>query len=87
MTTTVTDAALRDLEDLHEPVRNWTVEEGPDLSGEQALWVWATLADKDLDPSTRARIRQRVKRAVRRSRTPAPWVYVRFRSASESLEP
>ncbi len=87
MMTVAAENTLRSLERLEEPVRAWHVEAGPDAAGDAAVWVWATLADKDLNPPTRARIRQRVKRAVRRGRTPAPWVYVHFRSDSEPQEP
>jgi hypothetical protein len=85
MTATATiESALRELRHLPTRVSSWHVETGPDATEQSAVWVWATLENEDVDAATRAQVRDIVRDAVRRASDPAPWVYVRFRAASES---
>ena len=50
-----------------------------------AVWVWVMLEHEDVDIGTRARLREIVRDTVRRRAHHIPWVYVRFRGASESI--
>ena len=77
--------ALRKMKGLPVAVKDWRVETGEDSTGDEAVWVWITLKDDDIDRTIRARVRACVRDAVHRSlRQQEPWVYVRFRGASES---
>lgn len=77
--------ALRKMKNLPVPVKDWQVETGEDSTGNEAVWVWVTLKDEDLDRAPRDRVRELVRDAVHRSiQRDEPWVYVRFRGASES---
>jgi hypothetical protein len=79
--------ALREVKGLPAAVQDWQVETGQDSTGAEAVWVWVTLKDEDVDRATRARLRTLVRDAVHRSiGQQEPWVYVRFRGASESDE-
>jgi len=85
VTTGTIKSALRDIRELPAPVRSWRVESGPDATGDDAVWVWVTLDDEDLDVDTRSRLRDLVWDVVRQLDAAAPpWVYVRFRGASEA---
>ena len=87
MGTVVIENALRGIPELPAPVRRWRVEAGPDATGVDAIWVWATLDDEDLDDNTRSRVRELVRAAVKRACAPeSPWVYVRFRGTSEAQD-
>ena len=67
-------------------VRSWKIETGPDASGADAVWVWVTLDDDTFDWGTRSRVRDSIRQALeRRGGVEAPWVYVRFRKASEPV--
>jgi hypothetical protein len=81
------ESALRKVKGLPAPVQGWRVEIGEDSGGNEAVWVWVTLRDEDLVRDTRTRIRELVRDAVHRSLgKQEPWVYVRFRGASETEE-
>ncbi len=81
------ESALRKVKGLPAAVLDWRVETGEDSTGDEAIWVWVTLKDEDLDRETRARLRTLVRDAVHdRLRKREPWVYVRFRGASETEE-
>jgi hypothetical protein len=83
-TTASIEETLRDLADLPASVQAWDVEVGADATGEEAVWVWVTLRDEDLNRQTREQFRSLVRNAVRqRTSDSPPWVYVRFRGASE----
>ena len=74
------------LEALRLPakVRKWRVEEGEDSTGDDAVWVWVTLDDRDLVEKKREAIRQAVRSALFERVRPKPtWVYVHFRGSSE----
>ena len=87
MSTAGIESALRKVKGLPAPVQSWRVETGEDSTGKEAVWVWVTLNDEDLDRDTRTRIRERVRDVVHRSLgKDEPWVYVRFRGASETEE-
>ncbi|MEO1369266.1 MAG: hypothetical protein AAFX50_18975 [Acidobacteriota bacterium] len=85
MTTAALESMLQNLEGLPVPVAGWEVETGEDHSGDEAVWVWVTLDDKDLDTTTRRSVRTIVRHKI--SELSKSWVYVRFRGASESLDP
>ena len=82
--TAIIEETLRDLADLPASVQAWDVESGADATGDEAVWVWVTLRDEDLNRQTREQFRSLVRNAVRqRTSDSPPWVYVRFRGASE----
>jgi hypothetical protein len=88
MTTPATiETVLRELDALPAPVHSWRVETGPDATEHSAVWVWITLEDEYLDSKTRGELRDLVRNVVREKADDAPWVYVRFRAASEAREP
>ena len=65
-------------------VRKWDVEEGYDSTGDFAFWVWITVDDDLLNRENRNRLRDLVKEKVRNLEPgKSPWMYVRFRGASE----
>jgi hypothetical protein len=82
------ESILKDLEaSLPVPVQGWIVETGPDATNDDAVWVWAILRDEDLKRETRNIVREAVREAVQGDELDkAPWVYVRFRGASETLD-
>jgi hypothetical protein len=82
--TAAIESVLRELRNLPTRVGSWRVETGPDATDGSAVWVWATLEEENVDAATRARLRDTVREAVRRASEAAPWVYVRFRTASET---
>jgi hypothetical protein len=87
MSTGEIESALREVKGLPAPVENWRVETGEDSTGNEAVWVWVTIEDKDLNWETRTKVRALVRDAVRREfGKQEPWVYVRFRGASETDE-
>ena len=77
--------ALQRLEDLPSNVSEWRVEVGEDASGEEAIWVWAILADSQVGPDARQTMRERVRRTAQEAsaRSPEPWVYVRVLERAE----
>jgi hypothetical protein len=80
------ETALRKMRHLPAAVKDWQVETGEDSTGDPAVWVWVTLED-DADFAVRQRLRTSVRDAVHRNlRRTEPWVYVRFRGASEIEE-
>ena len=84
ITTASIENALRDMADLPASVQAWNVEVGADATGDEAVWVWVTLRDEDLNRQTRERFRDLVRNAIRqRTSDSPPWVYVRFRGASQ----
>ncbi len=84
-TTATIEEALRDLAGLPAVVQAWDVEVGADATDEEAVWVWVTLRDEDLNRQTREQFRGLVRNAVRqRTSDSPPWVYVRFRGVSEA---
>ena len=84
--TATTEETLRDLVDLPASVQAWDVEVGADATGDEAVWVWVTLQDEDLNRQTREQFRSLVRNAVRQQTSNSPlWVYVRFRGASEAV--
>ena len=87
MTAKSIEGSLRKLRHLPAAVKAWRVETGPDATGGDAVWVWVTLRDEDVDPQTRAKLRDRVRHAIRsHAAAKEPWVYVRFRGLSEFVE-
>lgn len=78
---------LHDLEDeLPVPVSDWVVEQRVDSSGEDSVWVWAILEDRDFNRANTEAIGDKVRNALLdRSRNARGWVYVRFRTTSEVL--
>ncbi len=87
MSTEGIESALRKVKGLPAPVQGWRVETGEDSTGNEAVWVWVTLKDEDLDSETTTQVRSLVRDAVHRKLgKPEPWVYVRFRGASETEE-
>ena len=78
--------ALRSMADLPASVQTWDVEIGADATGDEAVWVWVTLQEEDLNRQTREQFRSLVRNAVRQQTSNSPlWVYVRFRGASEAV--
>ena len=84
MTATTIESLLQNLEGLPVPVTAWKVEAGEDHSGDDAVWVWVTLQETDLNRDNRETLRELVRRKL--SELSKSWVYVRFRGASESIE-
>ena len=82
---TVIESELKGLQGLPTPVASWQVETGLDATDDPSVWVWAMLEEEDVDSGTRARLREITRHAVRRLAHDPPWVYVRFRGASESI--
>lgn len=81
------ETALRKMKHFPVAVKKWRVEIGEDSTGNEAVWVWVTLKDEDLAQAPRDRVRELVRNAVHRSiDRDEPWVYVRFRGASETDE-
>jgi hypothetical protein len=74
---------LRQAQTLPAPVRSWRVELGPDATGDSAVWVWITV-DDELDFQTRNQLRELVRQTIGGTTEDPPWVYVRFRAASEA---
>jgi hypothetical protein len=76
-------------------VASYRVETGTDASGHDAVWVY-TMLRKKLDVQRRARLRDKVRETVRKRLTGGvrqgwlfreePWVYIRFRGASEHVD-
>ena len=85
-TATTIESDLKGLQQLPTPVASWHVEMGPDATEDPSVWVWVMLEDEDVDIWTRALLREMVRDTVRRRARHAPWVYVRFRGASESIQ-
>ena len=83
---TAIESELKGLQGLPTPVASWEVETGLDATDDPSVWVWAMLEEEDVDSGTRARPaghhRQSGKRGLAHD---PPWVYVRFRGASESI--
>lgn len=79
-------AALAELPELPTPVADWLVETGTDSSDEFAVWVWAIL-ENEVDLSTRIELRDFVSDFIRKEADTPVWVYVNFRTASDSDEP
>ena len=87
MKVSMIETALDDLRQsagLPVPVRSWHVETGADATGDPAIWVWVTL-DDHVELGTRDQIREQVRHTIQRMDEDAPWVYVRFRTASEEV--
>lgn len=78
------ESALNELPDLPTPVSSWRVEIGLDATEDPAVWVWAMLEHEDVDAGIRSRLRSIVSDLVRSETDSDPWVYVRFRGASEA---
>jgi len=86
MTTEAVEHVLREIRGFPAGVRSWTIETGPDASGSDAVWVWVTLEDEAFERRTTAQVRELIRQAVQRQGGEhAPWVYVRFRGASEEV--
>lgn len=83
--TTVIEAALEELKKDGQlpPTITWRVETGPDATDTAAVWVWLTARDDELDSGMRQILRNAVRKAIRSKLEVGPWVYVRFRSATE----
>ncbi len=78
--------ALRSMADLPASVQTWDVEIGADATGDEAVWVWVTLQEEDLNRQTREQFRSLARNAVRQQTSNSPlWVCVRFRGASEAV--
>lgn len=90
MSTRTLYEALEQIPDLPVPVHSWIVEEGEDSTGYDSVWVWAVLPDDDesnWEWDKLERLQTLIWDAVRsRYERAPPWVYVRFRGASESVE-
>ena len=86
------DIRLEEVHGLPRGVDDWRVELGSDATGDPAVWVWLSVKDDVLDKmdsKTRESIRGIVtssiqKKLIGQYGTSIPWVYVRFRGASES---
>ena len=78
--------ALNDLASLPTPVSDWLVEIGTDSADEPAVWVWAVLPDDDTDLDTRIEIRDRVFDFIREQSEVPVWVYVSFKTQTETDE-
>lgn len=75
---------LSKLSDLPAAVRHWKVERGKDSTGMDAVWVWLTPENAEIDRETRASLRERVREAILQLEEPDPeWVYVRFSEEPE----
>lgn len=86
MTTETVDRVLREIAELPPEVRTWTIETGPDWSGADAVWVWVVLDDEAFDRGITPQLRELIREAVwREGGEHPPWVYVRFRGASEQV--
>jgi len=84
MTTETVNTILGEVDQLPRSIRSWQIETGPDVSGTDAVWVWVTLDDDAFNGETTSRVRNMIRQAVQsRGGENAPWVYVRFRGASE----
>ena len=79
------ESALDQLGNLPAPVSGWLVETGLDWTDQPAVWVWALLADDEVDFDTRPRLRDMVRKKVRGKTGPSVRAYVRFRGASEMV--
>ncbi len=79
------ESALDELGNLPTPVSGWLVETGLDSADEPAVWVWALLADDEVDFDTRSGLRDMIRKKVRGKTGPSVWAYVRFRGASETV--
>jgi hypothetical protein len=77
------ERTLQHLKGLPYPVGSWKVEQGEDATGDPAIWVWAVLDQDEADPQQRARIRKKVRSALRSGAERDSLVYVRFRTRSE----
>ena len=82
---TTIESDLKELKELPTPVASWQVETGPDATDDPSVWVWVMLEEEDVDMATRSLLREMVRDTVRRRTQNAPWVYVRFRGASETI--
>lgn len=86
------DIKPQDIAGLPRGIENWHVETGSDATGDPAIWVWISVQDEmldQMDTAKREEIRDIVsseiqKKLVGSYGTSIPWVYVRFRGASES---
>lgn len=79
------ESALARLRELPAQVSAWQVETGPDATDDPAVWVWIMLEEEDVDFQTRSQLREIVRDQVQHQTNDGSWVYVRFRSASESV--
>jgi hypothetical protein len=78
------ESVLAHLPNLPVRVAKWDVKKGYDWSGDQAVWVWATLAQwPDLD--VRIALRAIIDAAVQEAEG-TEMIYVRFRDAAEEAE-
>lgn len=82
---TAIESQLKGLQGLPTPVASWEVETGLDATDDPAIWVWAMLEEEEVDGETQEVLRDIIRKAVRRLAHDPPWVYVRFRGASESV--
>ena len=86
MTEEAVERILREISEFPPGIRSWEIETGPDWAGGDAVWVWVTLDDDAFDWDTRSRVRELIREAVwHAGGEHAPWVYVRFRGASEKV--
>lgn len=83
VTAATIESALGGLRDLPTPVSSWRVETGEDWANDPAVWVWAMLAEEDVDFEKRSLLRKMVRDLIRQELEARLWVYVRFRSAAE----
>lgn len=66
------------------PIKGWRVEKGYDSTGQDAIWVWVTLANPLQSRDIRSAMRRMIRDKVASYVEPDPtWVYVRFRGESE----
>ena len=79
-------AALAELPELPTPVADWLVETGTNSGDEFAVWVWVIL-ENEVDLNTRIQLRDFVSDFIRKEADTPVWVYVNFRTASESDQP
>lgn len=74
---------LGKLSGLPTPVSSWLVEVGVDSTEDEAVWVWAMLAENDVEFSKRKALRSIITHKIQEITTPYTIAYVRFRGASE----
>jgi len=77
-------AELSTITALPVRVQRWDVEQGTDMTGADALWVWAIMDDNDVARMNPEEIREAVREKIQ-SKFPHTfaWTYVRFRTTTE----
>ena len=78
------ESALAKLKNLPTRVTSWLVKTGLDWADDPAVWVWAMLAEEDVDFERRSKLRGMVREQIRQEIGDGPFVYVMFRGDNET---